>query len=71
MAIGKQADQGRSPYKKKNKKPFQYSETYRRWKSAIMAGHDNAARELAAEHHRKFVGNQNFERAANLQRGAE
>jgi hypothetical protein len=60
MAIGNRADMGRSPYKKYGKAPYQYSETYRRWRAAVMAGRDNEARAFAAEHQKKFVRNPNL-----------
>ena len=47
----------RSPYQRKQKKPFQYSEQYRSWRAAVMSG-GLAAKRASDIHKEKFLGTQ-------------
>jgi hypothetical protein len=47
-------NQGRSPYKKHNKKEFLYSEPYQQWKAAVIKGDRNAIEINRARHNRLF-----------------
>lgn len=55
MAKRAKKAKAQSPYVKYGKTPYVYSEVYRRWKAAVMAGRDNEARALAAEHQKRFL----------------
>lgn len=46
----------KSPYQRYQKTPHQYSEAYRRWKSAVKGGRDHEARAAHAAH-RQFLIN--------------
>jgi hypothetical protein len=45
----------RSPYAKYNKRPYQYSETYRNWKAAVIRGDRSAAARLGRQHTQRFL----------------
>ena len=51
------APQGKSLYRRRNKRPFQYSELYQGWRTAKMAGNEGLADEYARKHHSRFVLN--------------
>ena len=43
-----------SPYTKQQKAPFAYSETYHRWRSALVNGRRDEVQELARRHTAQF-----------------
>lgn len=51
MAEGK----GKSPYQRRGKQPFRYSEIYQKWRSAALSGNPSEASFHARAHYRRFV----------------
>lgn len=55
MALTNKKGKGKSPYKKYGKRPWQYSEAYRRWRAAIIKGDERAARRASEDHADRFL----------------
>ncbi len=46
---------GKSPYRRYGKRPYKYSELYRRWRAAVMSGDADEAARLTGMHARRFL----------------
>ncbi len=54
MAKARKKRTAQSPYVKYDKAPFLYSDLHQRWQAAVKAGKHSEARDLAAQHARRF-----------------
>lgn len=52
--------QARSPYQRKQKRPYAYSEQYRSWRAAVAKGSATSleARDASKRHSARFLGTQ-------------
>jgi hypothetical protein len=48
-------NKAKSPYNKYGKRPYQYSELYQRWRTAMINRRENEARSLGQEHTARFM----------------
>lgn len=66
MANANKLKKSKSPYKKHNKKPHQYSEQYRAWRSAVGShgATSSQAREASKRHAARFLNDVTYQVAA-------
>lgn len=53
--LRKRSDKRQSSYARHGKQPYRYSETFRKWKAAVMEGRTSEADRLSAEHKARYA----------------
>ena len=46
---------GKSPYKRRAKRPYKYSDLYYRWRASVMRGDRDEASRISREHTIRFM----------------
>jgi hypothetical protein len=49
---------GKSPYKRRAKRPYKYSDLYYRWRTAVLRGDRDEADRISREYLQRFMSNQ-------------